>query len=559
MSSPLDCKERGNERFKSGDYEGAKSAYTEGIEMRSGDEALQSTLFANRAACAIKLLESSSSSHALMIQQGICDCSAALELNAGNTKALYRRAKLRYMHSTSTSTETSSDAVSLVISDLSKLLHLEPKNADGIALMRIVKSNGKKGGAEGHTAVQASLSALMRAISGATDSSPIEHCLQSLIGLCADDVSHSLDFARNNGIAICKGLIETCLEKQEAIRAATTISLLSAAANHAALVRTYFWSSFEANGEESRQVASSNSLDLPFISLLMRSKSDEVAHASTMLLIRVLKALPLENCGQGEVSESDPVPYLNAQEANIVLEGFDEALKNVKQESRGDLFPLLVDAIAAFVNEASNYFSPDEETIMDPRLETLEQRKLRMQKQRLAKKRSKMHATAAVQSGIFNRLVSYLDSWHPLWRSKAVSCLGRIVLALDDDEVAKKAIASDMFISLDMAEAECNKSSTRSVVEQYRQRAAITSVLFVARAELGVWALQQPGGMQQITRLISVTNDERSQDLAAEVICHAAASPDGGPLLAPLLESGIMQLLLQSSNASTRAGKIRAA
>jgi len=84
------CKLNGNNSFKKGKIDDAVKQYTEGINSIENDEltdeqkALKADLYANRAACYIQLYEP------VKVRS---DCTAALVLVPGHTKALLRRAQ----------------------------------------------------------------------------------------------------------------------------------------------------------------------------------------------------------------------------------------------------------------------------------------------------------------------------------------------------------------------------------------------------------------------------------------------------------------------------------
>uniref|UniRef100_A0A0N5A9M8 TPR_REGION domain-containing protein n=1 Tax=Syphacia muris TaxID=451379 RepID=A0A0N5A9M8_9BILA len=79
-----DFKERGNEKFRIGNYTEAINWYTKGLEKYpNASTSDRATLLSNRAATHMKLLN---------WESAITDCSLAIELGAPNEKALERRA-----------------------------------------------------------------------------------------------------------------------------------------------------------------------------------------------------------------------------------------------------------------------------------------------------------------------------------------------------------------------------------------------------------------------------------------------------------------------------------
>ena len=255
-------KERGNAAFKIGEYSEAKTLYSEVIKKctKSTSSTLKATLLCNRAACSLRLDD---------FEGCIADCTMALDLDRTLTKALYRRA---------VAFEAQKD-FSQSFKDLAALLHMDPKNSQGITLMRKVKmaleverSNSstvqnildavKKVGLREHGEVQDSnsISTSETARSDSVKSSVDTVCtaLSSLISLCYEEKHHALDFARRGGLLWLRELINgemastmgdavgavgnRNLCKDESINCSDTILLsavrvLSASSNHAQFVR----------------------------------------------------------------------------------------------------------------------------------------------------------------------------------------------------------------------------------------------------------------------------------------------------------------------------------
>ncbi|KAI9209518.1 uncharacterized protein BJ171DRAFT_418357 [Polychytrium aggregatum] len=79
-------KNQGNEAFKDGPkrYKDAIGFYTQGIDAKANDDALNSVLFSNRAAVNLELGN---------YRRTLNDCASALKFNPANVKAYYRSAK----------------------------------------------------------------------------------------------------------------------------------------------------------------------------------------------------------------------------------------------------------------------------------------------------------------------------------------------------------------------------------------------------------------------------------------------------------------------------------
>ncbi|NXU71779.1 UN45B protein, partial [Oreotrochilus melanogaster] len=83
MEDPIQLKEEGNKYFQAGDYEKAVQSYTQAMKLNK-DKALQAVLYRNRAACYLKKEE---------YAKAASDASRAIDINASDIKALYRRSQ----------------------------------------------------------------------------------------------------------------------------------------------------------------------------------------------------------------------------------------------------------------------------------------------------------------------------------------------------------------------------------------------------------------------------------------------------------------------------------
>jgi hypothetical protein len=83
-------------------------------------------------------------------------------------------------------------------------------------------------------------------------------------------------------------------------------------------------------------------------------------------------------------------------------------------------------------------------------------------------------------------------------------------------------------------------------------RALVEAALFLAKPELGSWALGENGGIQQVLLLASV-GDERCKEVSAEVMCLASSCESGSAQLSSAVASGARHTLMRSPKPSTRA------
>uniref|UniRef100_A0A8C5T051 Unc-45 myosin chaperone B n=1 Tax=Malurus cyaneus samueli TaxID=2593467 RepID=A0A8C5T051_9PASS len=83
MEDPIQLKEEGNKYFQASDYEKALQSYSQAIKLNK-DKALQAVLYRNRSACFLKKEE---------YAKAASDASRAIDINASDIKALYRRSQ----------------------------------------------------------------------------------------------------------------------------------------------------------------------------------------------------------------------------------------------------------------------------------------------------------------------------------------------------------------------------------------------------------------------------------------------------------------------------------
>jgi hypothetical protein len=240
---------------------------------------------------------------------------------------------------------------------------------------------------------------------------------------------------------------------------------------------------------------------------------------------------------------------------------FISGLSNALTSGNPELFSLASEAMNAFVSEAPEYLGTEKE--IDKRLETLEERRARLHHEKMLHKRSTTHALWVFKLGMLAPLLNLADSENPLMRQRAGVCIAHLVNAADNDELVKTYVQDHIQITADLTPEgnvitikDANNPDiiyTYHPIELMRRRATLEVALFTcSKSELGIWALQQSNGVQQLLILIA-SGQDRCQEIASEVMCLAAASEGGSVLLAPLVSTGALQSLLQSSSAGIRA------
>jgi hypothetical protein len=134
-------------------------------------------------------------------------------------------------------------------------------------------------------------------------------------------------------------------------------------------------------------------------------------------------------------------------------------------------------------------------------------------------------------------------------RQRASACFGRLACALDNDELLKFHLEA-FLIGKDSP--ALRPGDPLPSMDKCRLRALMEGSLFLAKPEIGSWALGEGGGIQQLLLLTS-SGDDRCQEVAAEVMCLAATCESGSAQLSPIVSSGALQTLMRSPLPTTRA------
>ena len=134
-------------------------------------------------------------------------------------------------------------------------------------------------------------------------------------------------------------------------------------------------------------------------------------------------------------------------------------------------------------------------------------------------------------------------------RQRAAACFGRLVSALDDDDLLKSRL-EPFLVGKDTPPPQ--PGDPLPPMDKCRRRAVMEAALFLSRPEVGSWALGAGGGVQQLL-LLTASGDDRCQEVAAEVMCLASTCECGSAQLSSLVSSGALQTLMRSPLPVTRA------
>lgn len=236
--------------------------------------------------------------------------------------------------------------------------------------------------------------------------------------------------------------------------------------------------------------------------------------------------------------------FLRKYPIKLLISSWLHVLNSVHEN---DVFALTIDAITALFSEVEDYIGHDK--LFDARMENITERKARLYKQRGLKLRSKQHASWAIELDILDQLLTLMngdDSYKALLSS---NCFGRVVNAIDDDALLKEKLIRYL-VGHDKPPIQAGDMPPP--LHLCKLRVCLEVALFIARPDLGAWALGEKGGVQQLLFLIS-TNEASLQENVAELLCLASSNETASSLLSPIVSSGSITILMQSSNSHTRA------
>ncbi|NXJ86724.1 UN45B protein, partial [Trogon melanurus] len=194
MEDPIQLKEEGNKYFQAKDYEKAIQSYTQAIKLNK-DKALQAVLYRNRAACFLKKEE-----HA----KAASDASRAIDINASDIKALYRRSQAL----------EKLGKLDQAFKDAQKCATIEPRNKNFQETLRRLGANiQEKVGAGGALHVQFSTDLRVQKmfeilLDENSEKEKREKAANNLVVLGREEAGAERIF-QNNGVSLLLQLIET--------------------------------------------------------------------------------------------------------------------------------------------------------------------------------------------------------------------------------------------------------------------------------------------------------------------------------------------------------------
>lgn len=621
-----EAKKGGNELFVRGEMAGAMKKYSEAIrdldlaskssgERRKASSAtevsgiadLLSTCYSNRAACQLKLAKEveKAEKHQAFLDGCVDDCTRALELKPALVKALFRRSQA---YSVIDGKEL------LAVKDLNKLLHIDPSNAEARKAIQALRVRVDKK----HVGVS-EVAKIVRVLREGKDMNGREllredtlQYLKTLVGLCADDMSHTRDFTRQGGMALAESLISKSFLAPSAKAAAAdkdgsiavemvtnVMILLGAATQHDDFVTHHVTTADLRPDEQAGARSISDEKDRLSFVLLAKLVAEQQVDSDTSkrilsVLVNILSRLPLKREEEIEKTIPEPprvevlpeedasppagerpemkiqeLPYLQEAAGKVFLNAIKSALvfddHDGDEDSSTELCLHALDCLSTFLSSFSNYLTPDLE--VDHRMETLPERKVRGARQRVVRCREYHHAIWALEVGILETVIPAINTRTSSVKIRAIPCFGRLITSACDEKdpdyaapnvkEGESAPEGDLLVKSYLREYLRGPSTSAppdgETMPQMLSHARIAGALLACHPEMGVWSLNLGNAMQSIAFLIA-TGDSSAQEAASEVVCLASATTEGAELLRPLLESGaITQSLLKSPQPATRA------
>ena len=194
-----------------------------------------------------------------------------------------------------------------------------------------------------------------------------------------------------------------------------------------------------------------------------------------------------------------------------------------------------LDAVVQWCSEAPSWATGGD----DPQA-TMAQRRTKTEAERRWKKVLGRRASELCKSPVNQAMFNLLDSEAALERQMALAAFGRVLGTVGDETELKSLLGPVV------------APGQSPDLTRLRRKAALTSALFLADADTGVWVLASDGAIKECLALIA-SGDEMGQALAAETLCLAASNESGRSLLGPVVEAGTLDSLLDSPNARARS------
>lgn len=535
MDTALSCKDEGNKSFSEGDTAGAIRAYTEGLKHASagGDTSLTATLYTNRAVAHWKAGDAKACEE---------DCTSALALEPVRIKALYKRAQAY----------DSLGEHAKALLDLRKLCQLDTTNKEAIALARTVRDKVGKEAASQTPAKRALAELPKTPNSTAISEGQYLNALQTLCKLAEEDPNTAAVVLKPIGETDTTGLslLWDYATSSNVKFALMALKALSDFSSHTVFGIPAVSKLYSANSTLETLDSNSGGVLAPasFSDILTSSSSTaDISLAAVTLLYRVLshddailKSLPSDRAGTEEA-----LTICGASTHKTVASAWSSALSHSNAVVRDH-------ALEGVVKWCSE---PEEDFLSSTSTSDADARQAAyVQKQRrswFARDKGLAAADVCAQA-----LVAMLSSDVEKERRKASAAISRVVRAVAGALEADKAKERDKALLQDILKPYLQfggDTSGMSRLEAAVRRVALATAVATGEQDIGTWAINIDGYIPEVMTLSEMTGSSLAQETSAEAMCVCASFEGGRPLLAPVVESGIIFRLMDSSSAVTRS------
>mmetsp|Transcript_65295 Transcript_65295/g.131321 ORF Transcript_65295/g.131321 Transcript_65295/m.131321 type:complete len:993 (+) Transcript_65295:77-3055(+) len=498
LATAQDRKNSGNEHFTKGYLEMARIEYTTALDSLEQDSQttketsdLMATLYTNRAAAHLGLKD---------FDSALADCNSALQLDPTKEKAMFRRSQAN----------EGLGKASEALKDLMELVRQNPKNRSAISAARRCKEQVERESAVDRSPLAAAFKALRE---DGKDRGRITHALKVVINLTHDD-----EVAANFGVRLggC-GLLWALRTSPSSEEVELALRALAAMCEHASVVNVL--------NEKTPSGAPAVVVWEDLLALIETNEAPR-AQCATALALKLRTRGPHDT----EVELRSVERAVQAWAAAVAHQDWDV-------RSAG------LDAAVQWCSEATPASGVAVSAGKEAQQASVADRRAAAESERHWKEVLKRRAVALCKSPANAAMFALLDSDIFLERQKSLAAFGRVFGTVGEEEMLKEL--------LEPLVAK-NASDGHRDLSLMRRKVALTSALLLANGDLGVWLLGREGAIRECLALIA-SGDDLGQSLAAEALCLAASTESGRSLLAPVVEAGTLDALLDCPNARARS------
>ncbi len=541
---------------------------------------LESTILSNRAACYLKQFEGESSSEKdQILHQAVQDCTSAFSLHSSSSalteKILYRRARAHFLLG----------ELNPAAQDLLTVLSIDSKNVAASRLLQTIRQK--------HAVQRTENTPLSRLVQQIKEEAAKEKDdngnqqelldkVKALFSMLSQDTSSlSLEFGRKGGFETVWNIALHDIGSNNKIRI-LALQILACACSLKAFAKKY------------AILPHFDQVDL--VELIVKSSqattgesTSAIAAAGIALFLRLVIAFDEEDDSITSLSETEKIKgaviddkgLCKACIAALCYCGADqrEAQKpalalittwsSVDKESAADA--ILASISDLKLEKTKKKLSKIELNRLSPREFAAHQKK-EYDEQTRTKDRSKANSLLFCDEGGLQALLSCAaSSSSDEGRHVREVCvvIGRLLSQVDSETEIKRIVSK--YVNPSAADKDGpiieeidDESKTLTEVrpclanrgrshDHLIMRGLLAISLFYANNDVGLWVLQKGLSKGKLARLIE-SGDFREMFIASEIVAACAITDKGRDFLRPVLDSGILDFLLESDNVEISSG-----